>query len=247
VEQQVQQQRDELAQLSRVAVLGELSGSLAHELNQPLTAILTNAQAAQRFLAQDRADLKDIREILSDIVADDQRAAGIIQRLRELFQRGETQRQPIDVNELVRDALRLVQNELTANSIDVGTEPAAHLRPASGDRVQLQQMLVNLITNACHAMDEVPASSRRLVIRTGFADGEGVRVTVADSGPGIPPDCLARIFEPFFTTRREGMGLGLTVCRTIIRVHRGTLWAENNADGGASFHFVLPTAESTEA
>jgi signal transduction histidine kinase len=247
VEQQVQQQRDELAQLSRVAVLGELSGSLAHELNQPLSAILTNAQAAQRFLAQDRADPKDIREILSDIVADDQRAAGIIQRLRELFKRGETQRQPIDVNELVRDALRLVQSELAANGVDVATELAADLRPASGDRVQLQQVLVNLITNACHAMAEVPASSRRLVIRTGFADGEGVRVTVADSGPGIPPDCLARIFEPFFTTRREGMGLGLTVCRTIIRVHRGTLWAENNADGGASFHFVLPPAESTEA
>jgi signal transduction histidine kinase len=245
VEQQVQQQRDELAQLSRVAVLGELSGSLAHELNQPLAAILTNAQAAQRFLAQDRADPKDIREILSDIVADDQRAAEIIHRLRELFKRGEMQRQPIDVNELVRDALRLVQNELVGKGVDVRTELAHGLPPASGDRVQLQQLLVNLITNACNAMAEVPASGGRLVVRTGSVDGEGVRVTVADSGPGIPPDNLTRIFEPFFTTRREGMGLGLTVCRSIIRVHRGTLWAENNADRGASFHFVLPpeTAE----
>ncbi len=246
VEQQVQQQRDELAQLSRVAVLGELSGSLAHELNQPLAAILTNAQAAQRFLAQDRADPKDIREILSDIVADDQRAADIIHRLRELFKRGQTQRQPIDVNGLVRDALRLLQDELVGKGVDARTELAEDLPPAIGDRVELQQLLVNLITNACHAMAEGPASGGRLVVRTGFADGEGVHVTVADSGPGIAPDHLARIFDPFFTTRREGMGLGLTVCRTIIRVHRGSLWAENNPDRGASFHFVLPSSETAE-
>jgi signal transduction histidine kinase len=130
--------------------------------------------------------------------------------------------------------------------VDVRTELADDLAPASGDRVQLQQLLVNLITNACHAMAEGSAAGGRLVVRTGSADGGGVRVSVVDSGPGIPPDNLTRIFEPFFTTRREGMCLGLTVCRTIVRVHRGTLWGENNADRGASFHFVLPPSETAE-
>jgi len=247
VEQQVQQQRDELAQLSRVAALGELSGSLAHELNQPLTAILTNAQAAQRFLAQGRGDPNDIREILSDIVADDQRAAEIIQRLRQLFKRGHVQRQPMEANELVRDALRLAQSELAAQAIDVRTELADDLPPITGDRVQLQQLLLNLIVNACNAMADAAPAGRRLLVRTAVGDGDGIRVTVADSGSGIPPECLPRIFDPFFTTRAEGMGLGLTVCRTIISGHRGKLWAENNLDHGASFHFVVPRSETGES
>ena len=247
VEQQVQQQRDELAQLSRVAALGELSGSLAHELNQPLTAILTNAQAAQRFLAQGRGDSNDIREILSDIVADDQRAAEIIQRLRQLFKRGQIQRQPLEANELVRDALRLAQSELAGHAIDVRAKLADDLPPISGDRVQLQQLLLNLIANACHAMADVAPASRRLLVRTAVANDDGVLVTVADAGTGIPPECLPRIFEPFFTTRAEGMGLGLTVCRTIITGHRGKLWAENNLDHGASFHFVVPRSETSES
>jgi two-component system, LuxR family, sensor kinase FixL len=226
-EQQVQQQRD--------------------ELNQPLTAILTNAQAAQRFLAQGRGDPNDIREILGDIVADDQRAAAIIQRLRQLFTRGQIQRQPMEVNELVRDALRLAQSELVGHVIDVRTELADDLPPISGDRVQLQQLLLNLIANACNAMADVAPAGRRLLVRTTGADGDGVRVTVADSRSGIPPECLPRIFEPFFTTRAEGMGLGLTVCRTIISGHRGALWAENNLDHGASFHFVVPGSETSES
>src|SRR5689334_11424501 len=177
VEQQVQQQRAELAQLSRVAALGELSGSLAHELNQPLTAILTNAQAAQRFLAQGRGDSNDIREILGDIVADDQRAAEIIQRLRQLFKRGQIQRQPMEANELVRDALRLAQSELVGHVIDVRTELADDLPPISGDRVQLQQLLLNLIANACNAMADVAPASRRLLVRTAVANDDGVLVT----------------------------------------------------------------------
>jgi signal transduction histidine kinase len=245
VERQVHQQRDELAQLSRVAALGELSGSLAHELNQPLSAILSNAQAAQRFLAKEPVGLQDVREILGDIVADDRRAAEIIQRLRQLFKRGEIQLQPIAVNDLVRDALRLTQSELAG--VDLRADLPDHLPLIDGDRVQLQQLLVNLITNARHAMDESAPGVRRLTARTRLIDGEGVCVTVADSGPGIPPENLSRIFDPFFTTRSEGMGLGLTVCRTIMRVHRGTLWAENNPDRGASFHFVLPLSETAEA
>lgn len=243
VEQQIQQQRDELAQLSRIAVLGELSGSLAHELSQPLTAILSNAQAAERFLDHDRVDPKELREILHDIVADDRRAADIIQRLRELFKRGAMQHQQIEINELVRDALKLAQSALVSQEVDVRAELGDHLPPIGGDRVQLQQLLLNLLTNACHAMSDGVSRGRRLVVRTGVAGQAGVRVTVSDSGPGIPLDALPRIFEPFFTTRPEGMGLGLTVCRTIINAHRGELWAENNADHGASFHVVLPPLE----
>ena len=244
VEQQVQQQRDELAHLSRVAALGELSGSLAHELNQPLAAILTNAQAAQRFLAQDRHDPKDIREILDDIVADDARASAIIQRLRQLFKRGRIQSEPIEINDLISDALKLAENDLARDAIDLRTELTLDLPPILGDRIQLQQLLLNLIGNACNAMVEGAADGRRLVLRTAPVDGDGVCVSVTDSGPGIPDECLPRIFDPFFTTRPDGMGLGLTVCRTIIGGHRGKLWAENNADRGASFHFVLPCAET---
>jgi two-component system, LuxR family, sensor kinase FixL len=240
-EQQVQRQRDELAQLSRVAVLGELSGSLAHELNQPLTAILTNASAARRFLAKEPAGLQNVREILDDIVADDRRAAEIIRRLSQLFKRGEMQSQPLGVNELVRDALRLAQRELAG--VDLRMDLTDSLPVIQGDRVQLQQLLANLITNACKAMDETVPAERRLIARTRLVDGEGVWVTVADSGCGIGKENLPRIFDPFFTTSAEGMGLGLTVCRTIARVHRGKLWAENNTDRGASFHLVLPISE----
>ena len=240
-EQQVQRQRDELAQLSRVAVLGELSGSLAHELNQPLTAILTNASAARRFLAKEPAGLQNVREILDDIVADDRRATEIIRRLTQLFKRGEMQSQPLGVNELVRDAVGLAQRELAG--VDLRMDLTDSLPVIQGDRVQLQQLLVNLITNACKAMDETAPADRRLIARTRLVDRECVWVTVADSGCGIPKENLPRIFDPFFTTSAEGMGLGLTVCRTIARVHQGKLWAENNSDRGASFHLALPISE----
>jgi len=246
-EQQVQQQRGELAHISRVAMLGELSGSLAHELNQPLTAILSNAQAAQRFLAREPADLNELREILKDIVAEDKRAGEVIQRLRQLYKKGEVQRQRLDVNEVVSEVVKLVQGELVNKAVALHTELAPALPPVSGDRVQLQQVLLNLIVNACHAMADVAAADRKLVLRTGFSAGEGVRVTVSDRGCGIPADNLERVFESFFTTRPEGMGFGLAVCRTIIGAHHGKLWAENNADRGASFHFTLPAEQGNQA
>jgi C4-dicarboxylate-specific signal transduction histidine kinase len=245
VEQQVQRQRDDLAHLARVAALAELSGSLAHELRQPLTAILVNARAAQRVLERDGTDLSEVRSILGDIVADDQRAAEIIERLRHLFRKGEVRRQPTDVNELVRQVTQFAHGELVRTDVDLQTELATNLPPISGDDVQLQQVLLNLVANACHAMADGAASSRRLVVRTNVAVGDGVHVTVSDRGSGVPADDLERIFEPFVTSRGDGMGLGLAVCRTIIRAHGGTLWAENNAEGGASFHFVLPAGASS--
>jgi signal transduction histidine kinase len=238
-EQQVQQQRDEMAYLSRVAVLGELSGSLAHELNQPLAAILTNAQTARRQLERGTADPRDLREILDDIITDDRRAGEIIRGLRRLFQRGMEQQRPLDMNLLVREALKLAQGELQRTSVELRTD-LSELPEIRGDRVQLQQVLLNLLTNACNAMSGVPAQDRRLTVRTSFLPEEGVRVTVSDWGHGIVNGDLPRLFDPFFTTRSEGMGLGLTVCRSIIGAHRGRLWAENNPDRGASFHFIVP-------
>jgi signal transduction histidine kinase len=238
-EQQVQQQRDEMAYLSRVAVLGELSGSLAHELNQPLAAILTNAQTARRHLERGSADPRDLREILDDIITDDRRAGEIIRGLRRLFQRGVEQQRPLDMNLLVREALKLAQGELQRTSVELRTD-LPDLPAVRGDRVQLQQVLLNLLTNACNAMSDVPAPDRRLTVRTSFRPAEGVCVTVSDRGHGIVNGDLPRLFDPFFTTRQEGMGLGLTVCRSIIGAHRGRLWAENNSDRGASFHFVVP-------
>jgi PAS domain S-box-containing protein len=234
-----------LAHAQRIAMLGELSGSLAHELNQPLAAILSNAQAAQRFLTHDPADLAELRDILADIVTDDRRAGEVIKRLRQLFGRGEIQRQPIDINELVSAVLKLVKSELMSKDIALHTEFTPELPLINGDWVQLQQVLLNLITNACYAMSAAPANGRQLIVRTGHLDGEGVRVTVSDQGCGIPAGDLARIFEPFYTTRAEGMGLGLTVCRTIIEFHRGKLWAASNPDRGASLHFSLPEAEES--
>jgi two-component system, LuxR family, sensor kinase FixL len=239
-ELQVERQRNELAHLSRVTMLGTLSSALAHELNQPLMAILSNAQAAQRFLARDSADLNEVRDILKDIVEDNRRATEVIQRLHLLLTKGETQHQPLDLNEVVQDALRLVRIDLVNNRLTVHSELTPQLPGISGDRVQLQQVLLNLVMNACTAMADSPRTERSLVVRTALLRGETVCVSVQDQGTGIPPENLERIFDPFFTTRAQGMGFGLTICRAIIRAHGGRLWAENNRDGGATFHLTLP-------
>jgi PAS domain S-box-containing protein len=244
-ELEVQQQRGELAHLSRVTMLGELSGSLAHELNQPLTAILSNAQAAQRFLAHDNADLNEVRDILADIVAEDKRAGEVIRRLRLLRKKGEMQHQPFDLNEAVREVLKLVRSDLVNQGVAAHTELAPALPAVNADRVQLQQVLLNLVMNACDAMAGGPAGDHKLIIRTELAGDEGIRVSVADRGVGLAPDNLEKVFEPFFTTKVQGMGLGLSVCRTIITAHGGKLWAANNPERGATFHFTLPA--STEA
>ncbi len=233
-------QREELAHLSRVTMLGELSGSLAHELTQPLTAILSNAQAAQRFLAQGSADLAEVREILDDIVKDDKHAGEVIHRLRLLFKKGEVQRQLLDMNEVVRDVLKLMRSDLVNQNAEVETDLTDDLPVVSGDRVQLQQVLLNLVVNGCDAMTGIEAADRKLIVRTGLAGNGFIHVSVVDQGHGIPGERLERVFEPFFTTKAQGMGLGLAVCRTIISAHGGRLWTTNNADCGATFHFTLP-------
>ena len=231
--------REELVHLSRVAMLGELSGSLAHELNQPLAAILSNAQAAQRFLGQDGAGLAEVKDILGDIVEDDKRAGEVIRRLRTLLKKDEVQRDALDVNELVREVLKLMRSDLLNRGVAVSTELAPELPTVSGDRVQFQQVLLNLLINACDAMDHHARMGRLIVVRTAPA-GSVVEVSVADQGRGVPPAELERIFEPFVTTKRQGLGLGLAVCRTIVAAHGGRIWATNNAGGGATFRFSLP-------
>ena len=238
-------QRNEMAHLSRVTMLGELSGSLAHELNLPLTAILSNAQAAQRILAHGDADLAEIREILNEIVSEDKRAGEVIRRLRLLLKKGEVQQHCLDINEVVEDVLKLMRSDLINQKVTVNCELARHLPTVTGDPVQLQQVLLNLVVNACDAMVDCNTPKRRLLIRTGTGNENGaVLVSVTDRGGSIPEEKMEQIFEPFFTTKEKGMGLGLSVCRTIIAAHRGKLWAANNADCGATFHFSLPIGGS---
>jgi len=234
-------QRHDLAHLARVTALGELSSSLAHELTHPLTAILSNAQAAQRFLAHDDVDLDEVREILNDIVTQDQRAGEVIHGLRLLLKKGELQEHcdDVDLNEVIRNLVKLMRSDLINRNVTVDTDLAQNLPPVTGDRVQLQQVLLNLMLNGCEAMADYNSSERRLLIASQWENG-AVRVSVADRGSGIPEEKMQQVFERFFTTKKEGMGLGLSVCRTIIDAHRGKIWATNNAGCGATFHFSLP-------
>jgi PAS domain S-box-containing protein len=251
-ERELLQQREELAHLSRVTMMGELSGSLAHEINQPLTAILSNAQAAQRLLAQESPDIDEVREILADIVDQDRRAGEVIQRLRVLLKKGTVQQQPLDVSEVVQDVLKIVRSDLVNRGVTMRTDLDPVLPIVNGDRVQLQQVLLNLVVNGSDAMAGLAADERRLTVTTGRGEEGGVHVTVADRGFGIEEEGLERIFEPFFSTKAHGMGLGLAVCRTIVSNHGGRIWATNNAQGtadtaigaatGATIHVLLPTA-----
>lgn len=236
---QAAMQRDELAHLSRVALLAELSGSLAHELNQPLTSILSNAQAAQRFLLHAPPNLEEVGESLANIVESDKRAGEVIRRLRAMLRKEPADFRRLDLNEVVQDVLRIIRSDLIDKGVDVRLELQANLRPINGDRVQLQQVLLNLIMNGSDAMQQAPGR-RVLTIHTRSTAKASVELSVSDCGSGIPEADLERIFSPFVTSKRDGMGLGLAVCTNIIESHGGVLWASNNPDAGASVHFRLP-------
>jgi C4-dicarboxylate-specific signal transduction histidine kinase len=234
-------QRNEMTHLSRVTMLGELSGSIAHELNLPLSAILCNAQAGQRILANGAIDLTELREILNDIVSEDKRAGEVIRRLRLFLEKGEVQQHSLCINEVVQDVLKLIRSDLINQKVAVDCKLARNLPTITGDPVQLQQVLLNLVVNACDAMAGCNTPERRLIIRTGIENGSSALiVSVTDRGGSIPEEKIEQIFQPFFTTKAKGLGLGLSVCRTIIAAHRGKLWATNNADCGATFNFSLP-------
>jgi len=231
--------RQDLTHIGRVSALGELTASLAHELSQPLTAILSNAQAAQRLIDADVVELEKVREILCDIVADDKRAAAVISGLRALIKKGETEFVPLDLNEVVGAVAWLMRSDTIMRNVSMSLELASDLPKACGDRVQLQQVVLNLVLNGLEAMREPHAGPRTLVIRTA-RDGAALRVTVEDSGPGIAEKDLGHIFEPLYTTKTEGLGMGLAIVRTIVNAHGGAVGAENNPAGGASLRFTLP-------
>jgi PAS domain S-box-containing protein len=238
-EQEVEMQRRQLAHLGRVALVGELSGALAHELNQPLAAILANARAARRMLDPGLFDPQELRAILDDIVADDRRAADVIRRVRALIRRDEAELQPVMLNDVVNDVLDLAHSDLVERMVAVTTEFAGQLPEIQADRVQLQQVVLNLIVNACDAMSQTPPHERRITITTAD-EGEVVHLAVSDRGTGIRSDAVENVFEPFVTSKENGLGLGLTICRSIVDAHGGRLYASNNDDRGATFHMVLP-------
>ncbi|HEV2842787.1 MAG TPA: MASE1 domain-containing protein [Chthoniobacterales bacterium] len=233
-------QREEMARLSRVALMGELTASLAHELNQPLTAIASNAAAGKRFLARGPLDLKMFEELLDDVFSDARRAGAVIHGIHQLVRKGEENRRALSVNELILEVLRLMHSDLLGRSTTVETELAAELPSVAADPVRLQQVLLNLIMNALEAMQQTPAPSRRILISTGAADGF-VQVSVRDHGIGLPAGDPDKIFSHFFTTKPNGMGMGLTIVRSIVEAHGGELGAENVGEGARVF-FRLPAA-----
>ncbi len=229
-----------LAHLTRVAIVGQLSGALAHELSQPLTAILSNAQAAQRVLAKDGFDLREVREILQDIVDDDKRAGEVIQGVRTLLRRGETQLEQVDLRQLIRETLTIARGDLVVRHVEVVCRFVDDLPVVRVNRVQIQQVLLNLILNAAEAMASNEMHDRRIDIMAVRRDAS-LRISVSDCGTGIAHDQLERIFEPFYSTRDEGLGLGLAICRSIVVAHRGRLWATSDGGCGSTFHFTLPS------
>jgi two-component system sensor kinase FixL len=232
--------RNDLAHAGRVATIGELTTSLAHELNQPLTAILSNAQAGQRLLETAPVDLKEVGEILRDIVEDDKRAGEVIRRLRSLLTKGDPQMRALDLNEALDEVTRLVSGDAVVRGVSIRLELADGLPPVLGDRVQLQQVALNLVLNGMDAMRESGTRDRALVLRTARAGAKTVRVEVQDSGAGINEGDMDKIFQTFYTTKPDGMGMGLAISRSIVDVHGGRLEAHNNPDSGATFSFTLP-------
>jgi C4-dicarboxylate-specific signal transduction histidine kinase len=233
--------QQKLTHLTRVALLGELSGALAHELQQPLTAILCNAQAAQLMTAREPLDVAELREILQEIVSDDQRAGQVIQSLRALLLRGETKFQRVDIGKVVGDVMTLARGALMERNVQVNLRIDGDVPPVNGDPIELQQVLLNLVLNACESLSDNPARDRRVEVVAGLDDESGaVRISVLDCG--IDTDQLERVFDPFFTTKESGLGLGLAICHSISVAHGGRLWATNRADRGAAFHFTLPVA-----
>lgn len=238
-------QRVEIEHLMRVSVLGELSGSIAHEVNQPLTAILSNAQAALHLLTKNSPDLVEIRDVLEDIVHEDNRAGEVIHRLRSLLKKGERKMESVNINDVVRSTISLLNSELIGRDISVRLDLENNELLTQGDSVQLQQVLLNLVMNAMDAMASTPMDQRSILISTRGTKTGMVDVLVKDRGHGIRPKENGRLFEPFYTTKNHGLGLGLSLCSTIIKSHQGKLTLINNEGGGAVAGFSLPLQQPT--
>jgi signal transduction histidine kinase len=231
-----------LAHAQRLAVVGELTASIAHEINQPLGAMYNNAEAAEMLLDLEHPPLDDLRQILADIRRQDLMASQVVRRMRTLLARHELEMAGVDLNDAIGEVLHLIAGDARRRQVVVASDFARVLPAVQGDRVHLQQVLLNLALNGMDAMAAVPDSRRRLVVRTARIDDRFVEVAVSDSGHGIAAGDEPRLFDSFYTTKKEGMGLGLSIARSIVQAHNGRIWAENNAAGGATFHVALPAA-----
>jgi signal transduction histidine kinase len=242
-EVQSRQRMAELAHVNRFSTAGELTASIAHEINQPLGSILTNAETAEEILKSSSPDIAELREIISDIVHEDRRATEVIRRMRALLKRAPFEQKQFDLNEVVQETIRFFSALAVGRKFGMGNVITAEALPVLGDRIQLQQVILNLVMNGIDAMSDMPSEDRIISIRTSRLENFA-QLSIADSGPGIPEDKLKEIFEPFFTSKVEGMGMGLSIARTIIEAHHGLVWAENRDHGGATFRVSLPLFQS---
>jgi C4-dicarboxylate-specific signal transduction histidine kinase len=235
----------QLAHANRIATMGHLTASIAHEVNQPIGAILVNAGTASRWLNARPPELEKATQSIDRIAADSRRAGEIISRIRDLVKNAPEQMESLNANEAILEVIELTRSEMTNVGVVIRTRMADGLPGVWGDRVQLQQVILNLIMNAIEAMSEVAEGSRELSISTAEAGPDGMLVTVSDSGPGLPAGNPERIFEPFYTTKASGLGMGLSICRSIVEAHGGRLWAKPNEPRGAVFSMMLPVREKS--
>ncbi len=239
VEKEVLQLRKELAHSNRVTIMGELAASVVHEINQPLSAIRNNAQAALHLLQNPQTNMPDLKEILFDIIADNKRASDVILRVRDLYKKQDHKKVLLDLNELVQEVFAFLKNETITRNVSLKLLPDKTIPLVTADRVQLQQVIMNFILNSTEAMEEIMPIKREIAVSIHRAGEEKIGLSIRDYGRGIDKKNLLRIFEPFFTTKPGGIGMGLSISRSIIEDHGGEVWAENNENGGASFHFTI--------
>lgn len=244
-EESLRKAQAELAHVSRATTLGELTASLAHEINQPLAAIVANGNASLRWLAADPPNLQEVREATERVIRDGNRASEIIARVRGLLKKEEGRREPVDVREVVAEVVAFAEPELARHEVSVRTETEGSPARALADRVQIQQVLLNLIVNGIEAMSSVAQGSRELTIGSKIQEGEIVLITVKDCGVGLTEEDERRVFDAFYTTKPGGLGMGLSVSRSIVEAHGGRLWVTPNPEGGATFQFTLPAAEAS--
>jgi C4-dicarboxylate-specific signal transduction histidine kinase len=239
-EEELRKAQVELAHVTRVMTMGELAASIAHEVNQPLAAIVTNANACLRWLAGESPNLDEARQTARRIIRDGNRAGDVIGRIRTLLKKTGTEKELLDMNQVIREVVALAEGEVRRNGVALRTELAGDLPPILADRVGLEQVVLNLIMNAIEAMSAIGDRPRELVIRTQSGEVDQVRVTVQDSGIGLDPQCMGRIFDAFYTTKSQGMGMGLAISRSIVEAHGGRIWATPNSGPGETFQFTLP-------
>jgi PAS domain S-box-containing protein len=243
-QEQLQQAQANLAHVTRVTTLGQLAASISHEVNQPLAAIVTNGEAALRFLRRDPPELDEVRGALTSMIAEGKRASEIVKRIRAMMQKTTPQSAPVDINALLAEGASLLQREIAANRIVLQLELTPGLRLVLGDAVQLQQVVINLMINAIQAMAGIEGRMRKLIVRSRLGEAGTIEVEIQDSGPGFDDDKAAHLFDAFYTTKADGMGMGLSICRTIVDAHNGRIWAAGSEGEGAVFTMSLPVAET---